>query len=369
MNQAMFHGYRWLFRSLQLMLIGLSILFTGCSMVTDYQRSEQQQLVTQPYLQAPENTRQASTAGAQIEWWHQFNDQHINQLVEQALQHNQDLKLAVANMLESQALLDSAFAGFWPSLSLSYAPRRNFISTSTRFTGNGGGGFVSNTSSGDFSTRHSVTLSMSWQLDLFGRLRHAHSAAKADLAALEKDRQSITNTLIANVLRQYVELVMTAQRLDVARQIVASRQLTLEAVERRYRRGVTSASAVDVRLARENLLSAQASQTALTLDVELASHALDTLLGQTPVARNVDDSVLAKLPALNEQITGIPLQLLDHRPDLNAAEFRAIASNQRIGVALADLYPDLTLTGRLGTNTNSLSQFFSLDNLIASIAG
>ena len=353
---------------LRLIVISLLILPTACSMVTDYQRNEQQQLLAQPYQQKTTKSRQTPEQRDLIEWWRQFNNPQINQLVEQALAHNQDLKLAVANILESQALLDSAFAGFWPSLQLSYAPRRNFISTSTRFTGNGGGGFVTNTSSGDFSSRHSVTLSLSWQLDLFGRIRHAYSAAQADLAALEKDREALTNTLIANVLRQYVELIISKQRLQVAGQITASRQLTLETVERRHRHGVSGASAVDVRLARENLLSAQASQTALALSVELASHALDTLLGQAPVTRVIDDSALTDLPTLDEQITGIPLQLLDRRPDLKAAEFRAIASNQRIGVALADLYPDLTLTGRLGTNTNSLSQFLSLDNLIASVA-
>ncbi len=345
---------------------------SACSMVGDYQRDEVELLLAQPYVgDQIENRDSVATQPRfeQIEWWHQFNDPLINQLIDQALLHNYDLKLAAANVLESQALLDSAFAGFWPSLNLGYSPQRNFISTATQFSSNGSGGVIGNSTSGIFSTRHSMSLSLSWQLDLFGRLRHSYSAAQADLAALEQDRVALTNSLIANVMRQHVELMISIQRLEVARQITASRQLTLETVDRRYRRGVTGASAVDVRLARENMLSAQANETALELNVELASHALDTLLGQAPVKRFAVESNLTDLPALDEQITGIPVQLLDRRPDLKAAEFRSIASNQRIGVALADLYPDLTLTGRLGTNTNSLSQFFSLDNLIASVAG
>jgi outer membrane protein TolC len=101
----------------------------------------------------------------------------------------------------------------------------------------------------------------------------------------------------------------------------------------------------------------------------LSNHALDILLGQTPSNRTDNQPELTILPTLDQQTIGIPLSLLDQRPDLKAEEFRNIASNHRIGVALADLYPDLVLNGRLGTNSESLSRFFSLDNLIASVAG
>lgn len=356
-------------------LIVLLVVICGCSQVAEFNRTEQLDLLGEQYLQSSVVDEQSSDQTEPdedklVEWWRQFDNETINQLVSQALKQNYDLKVAAANVIESQALLDSAFAGFWPFLDLSYSPRRNFISTATRFTSNGAGGFINNGSSGKFSSRHAVALSLSWQLDLFGRLRHTYSAAEADLDALEKDRQALTQSLVANVLRQFVALQTARQRLRVAEQISVSRELTLNTVDRRYRRGVAETSAVDVRLARENLLSAQANQTALALDVELAGHALDLLLGQMPIKRNEQSDLfnLAELPELDDQMTGIPLQMLDRRPDLKAAEFRTIAANQRIGVALADLYPDVTLTGRLGTNTNSLSQFFSLDNLIASVA-
>ncbi|MCH9699221.1 MAG: efflux transporter outer membrane subunit [Gammaproteobacteria bacterium] len=371
-----------LWRGLSLMRLGSGLGFllpflvvAGCSQVNQLTRIEQQTLLGEQFLQSGLSEQQSSDQAEPnhdklVEWWRQFDNETINLLVSQALKQNYDLKVAAANVLESQALLDSAFAGFWPFLDLSYSPRRNFISTATRFTGNGAGGFINNGSSGKFSSRHAVTLSLSWQLDLFGRLRHGYSAAQADLNALEQDRVALTQTLIANVLRQYVALQTARQRLRVSEQISVSRELTLQTVDRRYRHGVAQTSAVDVRLARENLLSAQASQTALALEVELASHALDVLVGQAPLdrAEQPHELNLAQLVELDDQVIGIPMHMLDRRPDLSAAEFRTIAANQRIGVALADLYPDVTLTGRLGTNTNSLSQFFSLDNLIASVA-
>ncbi len=338
---------------LRLLAISFALTLSACSLVKDYQRSEQEQLLQQPYLQI-EQSQQSGAPEPIIQWWQQFEQPQINQLVEQALAHNYDLRLAAANVLEAQALVDSAFGSFWPSLDFILGSSRNYQRTAV---------------SSNYTTLHDMTLSLSWQLDLFGRLRNAYGAAQADLSALEQDRDALTHTLIANVLLQYVDQVIARRRLQVAGQISASRELTLRTVDRRYRHGVTGASAVDVRLARENLLSAQANESALQLNVELSNHALDILLGQTPSNRDDDQPELTALPTLDQQTIGIPLSLLDRRPDLKAAEFRNIASNHRIGVALADLYPDLVLNGRLGTNSESLSRFFSLDNLIASVAG
>lgn len=343
------HPYRWL------TIISLAMIASGCSLINDFQRVKQEKLVEQQaYLQLAPLSLESNSQEPLTQWWHQFNQPQINQLVDQALAHNFELKQAAANVLESQALLDSAFGRFWPSLDLGVSGSREYLRT---------------TVAENYTTQYGMNLSLSWQLDLFGRLRNNYSAAVADLSALERDRDALIHSLIANVLRQYVEQVIAKRRLRVAEQIAASRQLTLKTVDRRYRNGVIGTSAVDVRLGRENLLSAQANVSALQLNVELANHALDILLGQAPIDRRDDQPELTTLPTLDQQQIGIPLSLLDRRPDLKAAEFRSIARNHRIGVALADLYPDLTLTGRLGTNSESLSRFFSLDNLIASIAG
>lgn len=338
------------------MYLSLSLVFmlSGCSLINDFSRDEQEKILQQPYLQLAPVAQHKDRPQGVTQWWHQFNQPQINQLVEQALAHNFELKQAAANVLESQALLDSSFGRFWPSLDLGVSGSREYMRTST----------VNN-----YTTQYDLTLSLSWQLDLFGRLRNAYRAAQADLAALERDRVALTHTLIANVLRQYVEQVIAIRRVKVAEKIADSRELTLKTVVRRYRNGVNGSSAVDVRLARENLLSAQANVSDLQLNLELANHALDILLGQVPVNRSDDQPELTVLPVIDQELIDIPLSLLDQRPDLKAAEFRTIASNHRIGVALADLYPDLTLTGRLGTDSESLSRFFSLDNLIASVAG
>lgn len=339
----------------RLITVSLALTISACSLVESHQRLDQENLLKQSsYWQLEALTPESGPPEPLLQWWHQFQQAEINELVDQALAHNFELKLAVANVLESQALLDSTFGRFWPSFGLDVSSSRDYQRASV--------------TSND-TTQFDMSVSLSWQIDLFGRLRNSYHAAHANLSALELDRDALTHTLIANVLRQHVARVIANQRLQVAEQITRSREQTLMVVERHYRNGVASASAVDIHLARENFLSAQANVSALQLNVELANHSLDMLLGQTPRKRNGEQAKLSNLPTWNQQQISIPLSLLDRRPDLKAAEFRSIARNHQIGVALADLYPDVTLTGRLGSSTESLSRFFSLDNLIASIAG
>lgn len=336
-------------RLLRIFIIASAPLFSACSLTADFKRDPQAQLLAQPYTQLEQ---QPSNDEPSLNWWQQFNNPQINQMIEHALAHNYELKIAAAKILEAQALLSSAYGSFLPSLGLNWRGSKDYQPALS-----------------PNNSRHNLALSMGWQLDLFGRLRHTYRAANADLSAQISDQTALTHTLIASVLHHYVGLAIAYRRLAIAKKISSSRNLTLATVERRYRRGVTRTPAVDVHLARENLLSAQANQTNLALAVKLARHALAILLGQTPRKPDPQHPRLRPLPPLSAPLTSIPLSLLDRRPDLQAAEFRSIAAQQRIGVALADLYPDLTLTGRLSNNTESLSRFLSLDNLIASIAG
>ena len=336
-------------------------LLSACSMTPEYKRSEVDALVDQPFVQN-KNNQSLATVTKQADfraWWKQFDDPLINDLVNQALNHNYDIKLALANLEEAEAVLRSAAGDRWPQLDLS-------LSANRRHFGVAGPGFSGQR---DFATSYETALALSWQLDLFGRLRSAQNALAADFQASAADRNGLLQTVIANVIRQRVALAIARQRLQVAEQIVASRQRTLDTVERRYQRGVTNSSAVDVRLARSDLYAALSRVTEFTLNVDLAQHALDILLGKPPRLVSAQQQHLNRLPTLNTEISGVPAQLLDRRPDLQASEFRTIASNERIGVTIANLYPDLVLTGRLSLNEGNLSRLFSLDNLIASVAG
>jgi NodT family efflux transporter outer membrane factor (OMF) lipoprotein len=297
-----------------------------------------------------------------IQWWRRFDDATLNKLVEQALKNNIDLRIASANILESEALIRSARGVRLPQLNTATSSDRSFTGANT------GSIFIGGARRSYFTTNQ-LAGEVSWQADLFGRLRSIQQAATADWQATKTDHIALTHTVIADVIRQRAELAIAIRRLYIAQDILTARERTLEIVTRRYESGLNNTSAVDIRLARENVFSATANIAALEESLSLTQHALDILLGTRPGALFISDSELINLPELDDSIIGVPSQLLDRRPDIRAAEFRTIAANARVGVALADLFPDLTITGSLGWRDNEPSGLFNPNTLFGNIFG
>lgn len=337
-----------------------TVMVNACSLAPTYEAPETEQYTGDSFVQSA--SKDPLPTIESVSWWKQFEDPVIDSLVEQALENNLDIRIAAANVLETEALVRVATGRRWPEVGTSILGERSFTGASTGSSFSPGADRL-------YTTTYSVGANVSWQTDLFGRLRSAEKASIADWQASQTDRDAIIHTVIANVIRQRVQLAIARQRLYVAQDIVESRKHTLEIVNRRYSRGVGTTSAVDVRLARENLYSAEANIATLEQNVSLAQHALDILLGKKPGALFLTPQDLNELPQLNDAIAGVPAQLLDRRPDLRAAEFRVIASNERIGVALADLYPDLTITTGGGWRGDDISDLFSSQSLFGRLLG
>jgi len=159
------------------------------------------------------------------------------------------------------------------------------------------------------------------------------------------------------------------RRLELTEETVESRRRTLRIVERRYRRGTGTATSVDVYLARENLAAAAGELPRLRSQLMEQAYALDLLLGQAPGTIDPLQADIPVLPPPAPVAAGVPAQLIDRRPDLEAAELRLVAAVAEIGVAVADLYPDLTLTGTIGFQNQELDDFFNSSNLFGSILG
>ena len=344
----------------QLIIIVCSFLVSACSLTPKYEAPETEQYLGEGYVhKRNEFSTQELDA---ITWWQRFDDPVINTLVEHVLENNLDLRVAASNVLESEALVRAATGSRWPQVSASVSGERSFTGSSTNLSSSSGSDRL-------YTTTYQVGATISWQTDLFAKLRSVEKAAIADWQASQTDLEALTHTIIANVIRQRVQLAIAVQRLYVAQQILKSRNQTLKNVNRRYHRGVGNSSAVSVRLARENVYSAEANIAALEQNVSLSQHALDILLGKKPGVLFITQSKLNELPELNDATMGVPAQLLDRRPDLRAAEFRVIASNERIGVALADLYPDLTITANGGWRDTEISDLFSPQSLFGSLLG
>jgi len=278
-------------------------------------------------------------------WWRRFGDDVTTELVEQALESNHDLKAAAARVLRAQAVFEENKGKLLPEFSY------NFSRSRSKSSFNFGGGRFSN-----LSTTFSQDISVSYVLDLFGKLKHGQRAAWSDMLSAQANEKALINSTIATVIKARIDVATIQKRLAIAKANTDIRQKTLDIVERRYRQGLVGP--VDVRLARENLAVSKAFEPIVELSLATTQHSLDVLLGQQPGLTEDMIETLPELPDLEPVPVGIPARLLDRRPDLIAAEMSLKAQNDRIGVRVAELYPDLTLTGRFGRSADRFSDIF-----------
>lgn len=300
-------------------------------------------------------TGSAATAMASMShWWERLGDPDLAPLVQEMLANNKDLAASAARVRQAEAQLEATGGTRLPNLSLSPSASRSFTNAPT-------GNRV-------YTNSVSVAANLSWQTDLFGRLARAERADAANFEAANADWQGLIHSQIATLVRTRVALSTLENRLRATRNIAESRKATLAAVERRYRAGLETTNAVDLHSARENYTSALADIFALEDDFATTATALDLLLGRLPGSTNFGEGKLAHVPPPRDVPIGVPASLLDRRPDLRAAEFRLIAANENVGVAMADLYPNLTLTGSISSTASVASNLFSASTLAGSLA-
>jgi multidrug efflux system outer membrane protein len=325
-------------------------LAAGCTLGSDPERPTTAADVSDTYVYSSE--QQAATPPEVSPWWRTFGDETTTELVELALENNVDLQAAAASVLEAEANLRRAGGARLPQV---------------------GYGATASTQQMSFvlpnigrqqieSTTYSYNLNVSWQADLFGRLKRTRQSAWAILLSEEASREAVVHSIVAAVVRARV-LVATAEwALEINREVSESWQSTLKTTERRYRAGI--ADAVELHLARENFASAQASEAVIAGQLEQARLALDVLVGRRPGSGEDLPDTLPRLPSLEPVPLGLPAQLLDRRPDLRQAEMQLASATYGIGAAVANLYPDLSLTGSAGASGDTLNGLTITDGLV-----
>ncbi|MGO1070321.1 efflux transporter outer membrane subunit [Lysobacter sp. CA199] len=288
----------------------------------------------------PPAWRDAPGAGVAVQrdWWRGYNDPVLAELVETALSHNTDLRLAAARVAEARALLDAQGAAQAPTLDLSGAATRSrSVSAAT------GRAAISDVSQPQFQA--------AYEIDLWGRLSALTDAARANLLASQTGADSARLSVAAGVASAYLGLRASDARLEVAQRTLLSRENALKLAQRRFDTGYTS---------RLELAQAQAEYRAtaqvvpqLQLAIRRQEDALSVLLGRAPAAlprgKALVDIAAPALPA-----AGVPSQLLRRRPDIAQAEAQIAASDASLAAARAQLLPSLRLTGTLGSLESSV---------------
>lgn len=323
-------------------------LFTGCVVGPNYSRP------TVP-TQTTWKERAAATNSTVLppEWWQIFNDADLNSLEAQAVETNQDLKRAVARVTEARALARVSAAELYPNLSAGGAYSRN------RLSANRGGVPQQKLESDDFSG----SFDLSYELDIWGRVRRTVEAARADAGAVATDLPVVLLTLTADVAHNYYLIRSLDNEKVVIEATVALRRDAVRLQETRNQAGLINE--VDVTRARTELANVEADLHALNRSRAQVEHALAVLCGQPPanfaVLASQSNIVPPEVPA------GLPSSLLERRPDIVEAEQLLQASSARIGVAKAAFFPTIKLTSTaglasadLGTLVNWPSRMFSI---------
>jgi multidrug efflux system outer membrane protein len=322
-------------------VFGLCLCLGGCVLGPDYAR---------PSIETPATFRFAEGTQTQIAdtaWWAQFGDPVLNDLIATALAQNRDLKIAAARVDEYRGQFVSTRSQLFPQVSAGFDAGRQRISPLAQAMLPAGAGSVYNS--------FNATLPISWEIDVFGRVRRQTEAARANLLASEEGQRAIILSLVASVAASYINLRSLDQQLEIAKATAASRAGSVKVFELRFKGG--QISQVELAQSQSEYEASLADVPAIEAQIGQQEDALSILLGRNPGpvlrGRTLDQLQSPAVPA------GLPSALLERRPDVLQAEQNLIGANALIGAARALYFPQISLTGLLGSSSTQLSTLFS----------
>jgi multidrug efflux system outer membrane protein len=322
------------------------LLLAGCAVGPNYSRPA---VPSAPQFRGDQGNVEAKSL-ADTKWFDLFHDDTLKQLVETALQQNFDLQIAAERVLEARAQLGVIQAARLPNID---ATGGFNLSRGSRI---GANPFVPPANVSLDTSYTQAGFSLGWELDVWGRVRRLNEAARAQYLASEEGRRGVVTTLIADVTTQYFQLRELDLELDISNQNRKVGEDNLRLTTLRKNRGV--ATGLDVHQAEQLLYTATAEIAAVEREITQTENALSLLLGQNPgdIPRG---KTLEELIAPPEIPAGLPSGLLERRPDIRQAEQELIAANAQIGVAKAEYFPQITLTGFMGGQSRALENLFT----------
>ena len=324
-------------------------LLTGCAVGPDYQRPAVQ---TPPAFRAPsaQPTPEAASL-ADLKWWEVFKDEKLQDLIRTSLVENYDLRDAVTRVEAARANLGITRSEQFPNAEVG----GNL--TTTRLSRNGQLPLPVSFVPSQNRTFGQATLNLlSFELDIWGRLRRATEAARANLLGAEENRKAVVTTLVSDVATAYFSLRELDYELEISNETLTTRQESLRLIQTRQGGGV--ATLLDLRQGEQLVDTAAETIPELQQRIEQTENQISLLLGKNP-GEVVRGRSLTEQELPPEVPTGLPSALLERRPDIRAAEQNLAAANAEIGVAKAAYFPQISLSGFLGGQSTQLSSLFS----------
>lgn len=336
--------------------LGLCVaLISACAVGPDYHTP---QMTTPAQFKAAQGWSQATPSDAisRGAWWEIYGDTQLNGLVEKLNTSNQTVAQYEAQYRQAQALVRSSRGAFFPTLDLSAGKTRSSQGTGSSSSS------LSSSSSGIRDT-YNTQLGVSWEADIWGKLRRGLEADQASAQASLADLAAMRLSLQSELVQNYLQLRVIDEQKRLLEATVDAYQRSLTLTQNQYRAGISGRDAVAQ--AQTQLKSTQADLIDLVWQRAQFENAIAVLMGQAPADFNLAATTsIPELPAIPLEL---PSQLLERRPDIAAAERSVMAANANIGIAKAAYYPDLTLSLSGGYSSSTFSNWVSLPNRFWSV--
>lgn len=339
-----------------ILLLSLVVGLAACRVGRNYER---------PPVALPQqfgNVAPSDSSIAEMEWKRFFSDATLQQLIDKALTGNYDLQLAVKRVEASQAYLKQAKAAWLPAVNATAAANTNFPSKNS-FTGMN----LSNFNFGDHIEDYNLGVGVSWEIDVWGKIRRQREAAQATFLQSYEGQRAVQTGLVAAIASSYFNLLMLDNQLAVAQRNVALSDTIVQMIRLQKTAGEVTELAVQQAISQKQTAALLVPQ--LEQGIAIQENAIRILTGElpAPIARNSrlhDFQVSDSLP------TGIPAAMVSRRPDVRAAEMGLVAANARVGAAQGNMYPSLNITANGGVNAFKASNWFTLPaSLFGTVAG
>ncbi|MEC3908197.1 efflux transporter outer membrane subunit [Tamlana sp. 2201CG12-4] len=310
----------------------LFLFFSACKIGHKYQGSQ---------MKMPETfsgQKADTTSLANTSWWEIFNDTLLVHYIEEAVENNRELQIAVSRIEEFRAQSRIASSDLFPAIELEAEKSYQKNKGESRFN------------------KNEIYAELSWELDLWGRLRWQRDAGVADYLAAKEDKSAVLQALISDVAVTYFELMASKRELKIIDQTKIAREEGVYLARLRYKGGLTSET--PYRQAESELAKTLTLVPSVKFDITSTNNMLATLMGKFPEEGIVATSKTRyKVP--DSIPNGLPSDLLVKRPDIRQAEQEVIAANAEVGMALTNMFPKISLTAETGANSSALSELFS----------
>src|SRR5690606_26958875 len=339
-------------RLYKLVLIpALLLSFQSCFVARDYTRPD----LVEDVQYRTDNFPTDSLNLANVSWREMFTDPILVSYIEEGLQNNIDIRIALHQINAAQAYRKQARAGYLPSINIGGGINHQILSGNSQFGALFDGSI----------TQYEATGNLSWEADIWGRIRSNDRAFQARYLQTVAAHQAVKTELIAEIASMYYQLLALDEQARITRETISTRQSGLETTKALKEAGVVTE--VGVKQTEAQLYRVEAVLIELENNIRLLENALSILLGDSP--KDINRGDLDEQEITTDLRIGVPAQLLSNRPDVIAAEYNLMNAFELTNVARAGFYPSLNLSANGGFQSLELSELFNVNSLFANLAG